>query len=303
MRVPAYAKINFTLEVLGRREDGYHEVRSILQTIDLADFLDVDHSPTLRVECDIPHLSGRSNLVWQAARNLAESRGIQPKARIVIRKGIPVSMGLGGGSSDAAAALLALNRLWELSLTLEELTQLAAALGSDVPFFLRGGTALAEGRGEQVSFLPTLSGLPLLLACPTETLEEKTRRLYSRITPAHYSDGGVTRRMLETLMAGQFVVDSIQNVFEDIALREFSGLRGLYRLLEETSGSRPHLSGAGPATFCVLRGEEEGQRILKALQRDGIRAYLVHAINPQPVEMLPSDHIAPETGRPNELES
>jgi 4-diphosphocytidyl-2-C-methyl-D-erythritol kinase len=280
LRVVAYAKINLTLELLGRREDGYHEVRTILQTIDLADVLDVDHAPTLKVECDLPHLNGSGNLVWRAARELAASRGISPRARIYIRKGIPESMGLGGGSSDAAVALLALNRLWDLGLSWDELTPLAAGLGSDVPFFLRGGTALAEGRGEQTSFLPPLRRLPVLLFCPPIALRDKTRRLYSRISPAHYSDGGVTRRMLEILMGGQFVVDSVHNVFEAVAFQEFPGLDRAYRRLAEVSGSRPHLSGAGPALFCVPRGEDEGQRMANTLQAEGHRAYLVHAIMP-----------------------
>lgn len=283
MRVPAYAKINLTLEVLGRRDDGYHEVRTILQTVALADQLYVESSPRLRVECDLPELSGSSNLVWQAAQELASSQGIQPRARIFIRKRIPVSMGLGGGSSDAAAALLALNQLWDLGLSLDELSPIAARLGSDVPFFLRGGTALAQGRGEQVSFLPSLLKLPILLICPSESLGDKTRTLYSQITPAHYSDGGITQRMLETLMAGQFVVDSVYNVFEQVAFQVFPDLGLIYRRVIQATGSRPHLSGSGPGMFCVPGGEKELEQVNKALRVYDARAYLVHAIMPAPL--------------------
>lgn len=281
MWVPAYAKINLTLEVLGRRDDGYHEVRSILQTVDLADQLDVEGAPSLRVECDLPGLDGRANLVWRAARDLAESRGIEPRARIFIRKRIPVSMGLGGGSSDAAAALLALNHFWDLGLSVDELFPIAARLGSDVPFLLQGGTALSEGRGEQVSFLPPLLKLPILLVCPAKSLGDKTKTLYSRITPAHYSDGGITRRMLQTLMAGQFVVDCVYNVFEQVAFQTFPDLGVIYNRVRETTGIRPHLSGSGPGMFCVPGGEEELERLNKALQPYGARAYLIHAIMPQ----------------------
>ena len=141
MEVLAYAKVNLTVEILGRRKDGYHEVRTILQTVDLADRLDISKSSRLRVECDEPHLSGKDNLVWRAAEKLAERAGVSPQVRIRIQKRIPVGMGLGGGSSDAAAALLALNRFWELDLGPDELGRTAAELGSDVPFFLTGGTA------------------------------------------------------------------------------------------------------------------------------------------------------------------
>jgi 4-diphosphocytidyl-2-C-methyl-D-erythritol kinase len=281
LRVPAYAKINLTLEVLGRREDGYHEVRTILETVDLADQLDVEDAPGLRVECDLPGLNGSANLVWRSAQELANSRGIEPRAHILIRKRIPMSMGLGGGSSDAASALVALNQLWGLHLSVDELSQIAARLGSDVPFFLQGGTALAEGRGDQVSFLPPLLKLPMLLICPAESLGDKTRTLYSRITPAHYSDGGVTRRMLETLMAGQFVVDCVYNVFEQVAFQTFPELGVIYNRVREATGIRPHLSGSGPGMFCVPGGEEERERLNKALQPYGTKAYLINAIMPE----------------------
>lgn len=282
MQVAAYAKINLTLEVLGRRSDGYHEVKTILQTIDLADRLDFQPGPRLRVECDVPDLNGDANLVWQAATTLAKCGGVQPRVRIFIRKRIPVGMGLGGGSSDAAATLVALNQLWNLSLSEQDLTDVAAALGSDVPFFLHGGTALAEGRGDLVSPLPPLSRLSLMLICPYETIEDKTRRLYSQITPGHYSDGGITRRMVETMMGGQFVVDTLHNVFENVAFQVFPGLVELYRRVAEVAGIRPHLSGAGPALFCMPAGEEEYHRVTKALQPYDAEAYLVHAIMPRP---------------------
>jgi 4-diphosphocytidyl-2-C-methyl-D-erythritol kinase len=276
LEFPAFAKINLTLEVLGRRDDGYHEVRTILQTVDLADWLDIRPAPSLLVGCEDPTLNGDVNLVWRAAVALAQSYGVEPKARIFIQKRIPAGMGLGGGSSDAAAVLLALNRLWGLSLSKEELAQVAADIGSDVPFFLWGGTALAEGRGERTTPLPPLPSMSVLLICPKETMPGKTARLYSRLTPAHYSDGEITCRAVKTLMVGQFVVDSVYNVFEEVAFQEFPGLGQLYRQVEGLGAARPHLSGAGPALFCLLSSEEEHQRITKALQSYDVKAYLVH---------------------------
>jgi 4-diphosphocytidyl-2-C-methyl-D-erythritol kinase len=284
LEVPAFAKINLTLEVLGRRDDGYHEVKTILQTVDLADALDIQPAPALLVECDDPDLNGEANLVWQVAVALAKSRGIEPKARIFIKKRIPTGMGLGGGSSDAAAALAALNQLWGLFLPMQELAQIAAGAGSDVPFFLWGGAALAEGRGERIRPLTPLLPVPVLLICPNDTMPGKTARLYSRLTPAHYSDGGITRRVLKNWVAGQPVVDSISNVFEEVAFQAFPGLEQLYRRVEELSAARPHLSGAGPALFCLPSSEEEYQRIAKALQSYNVKAYLVHTTggNPHP---------------------
>jgi len=190
LEVSAQAKINLTLEVLGRRDDGYHQVRTILQTVDLADRLVIDPSSGLQVECDQPEINGESNLVWTAATALADHCGISPRARIVIKKGIPVSMGLGGGSSDAAAALIALNEMWELGLSHGDLAGIAAGIGSDVAFFLTGGTALAEGRGELITQLPALPSIALTLICPGATLSRKTAVMYSWLNLAHYSDGG-----------------------------------------------------------------------------------------------------------------
>ena len=282
IRAWAYAKINLTLEVLGRRADGYHEVMTILQTIDLADRLDVLSAESLSVECDEPSLSGEANLVWQAAVTLAKSRNIAPKARIIIRKRIPVGMGLGGGSSDAAAALVALNQLWELRLPDAELAKLAAELGSDVPFFLFGGTALGRGRGEQISPLPALPALPLTLICPHSTIPNKTAFMYSRLNQSHYSDGGITTRMAQILTGGQFVVDMVYNVFESVAFEAFPHLDVLFTNVDRCSSVRPHLAGAGPTLFCLPSSEEEHGRVKKALHPLGIEAYLVHTTSDSP---------------------
>jgi 4-diphosphocytidyl-2-C-methyl-D-erythritol kinase len=285
LEVRAFAKINLTLEVLGRRPDGYHEVCTILQTIDLADRLEVQPAASLQVECDAPALAGEANLVWRAATALAARQGIRPQARIRIHKAIPVGMGLGGGSSDAAAALVALNHLWGLDLPAAELAQVAAGLGADVPFFLWGGTALAQGRGDQVSPLPSLPSLPLLLVCPKETIPHKTARLYSLLTSAHYSDGAATNRMVQALERGTFDPDLLSNVFELVAFQAFPGLDQLvYELVEKVFLGRtsPCLSGAGPALFCLPATPAEHQRAARVLPPEGARAYLVHTVAASP---------------------
>ena len=278
MQVSAFAKINLSLEILGRREDGYHEIRTVLQTIDLADQLYIEPAPTLRVKCDAPNLDGDANLVWLAAMTLARSQNIQPQASITLRKGIPEGMGLGGGSSDAAATLLALNQLWELNLSREALAELAGELGSDVPFFLWGGTALAVGRGELVTPLPPIAAVPVTLICPHATLLGKTARLYSMITPAQYSDGGITHRMMQSLMEGSFVVDSVHNSFEAVAPLAFPELEPVYRQVAQVAETTPHLAGSGPALFCLPSSKEEYGRLVEALQPYGVEAYLVHTI-------------------------
>ena len=284
MEVEAQAKLNLTFEVLGKRGDGYHEVKTVMQTVGLADRISLEHWPTLRVDCDSRELSGEANLVWKAAQALAKSGGVLPRARIRIQKRIPVAMGLGGGSSDAAAALMALNDLWEIDVPQEELEDIAAGIGSDVSFFLTGGTALAEGRGEIVSPLPPLPPFNLTLVFPDLIVEDKTRRMYSRITPMHYSDGGITRRLLLQLTGGGFAVQSIRdcmfNVFQDIAEWEFPVLAEMRRAVREQGGPELYLCGAGPAMFAVPSSEAEHRAVAEALQPMGAGVYLVTTTGP-----------------------
>ncbi len=279
MEIKAPAKLNWVFEVLGRRDDGYHEIRSILQTIDLADELEIDDAPSLSVECDDPELSGEANLVWLAATKLAESRGITPKARIRIRKRIPVAVGLGGGSSDAAATLLVLNRLWGLEACVEDLAEVASQVGSDVAFFLWGGTALVEGRGDVVSPLPPVSPLHLTLVFPDLIIPDKTKMMYSRLTPANYSDGGVTRRMLQIVSGGQFVRESLRgcvyNAFQELAEWEFPVLAEMRREVTAQGGPDLHLCGAGPALFGIPGSDIDHQTVVNVLQPRGAGVYLV----------------------------
>ena len=280
MEATAPAKVNLSLEVLGRRPDGYHEIRTVLQTIDLQDRLELEIAPSLVVECDDPSLTGEANLVWKAAAALAEYAGIRPGARVFIRKAIPVGMGLGGGSSDAAAALLALNRLWRLGLGVDELAGIAAGVGSDVTFFLRGGAALASGRGEIVRPLPSLPPLPMTLACPAWPIPDKTRRVYSHVTHGHYSDGGRAGEFAEILKAGRFVPDMMGNGLEGACFRVFPGMEELRRRMSGLAAARPVVSGAGPSLFCLPSTEDEHQRIANALKPQGIRVYRVRALGP-----------------------
>ena len=286
MDIKAFAKLNLTFEVLGRRHDGYHEIESIMQTIDLADQLNVEAADSLSVECDDPELAGDANLVWKAAAELAKTRKIQPRAKIRLNKRIPVAMGLGGGSSDAAATLLALNRLWDLGMKTEELASVAAEVGSDVPFFLWGGTALAEGRGERVSPLPSVPPMYLTLIFPDIMVPDKTKTMYSRLSPANYSDGGVTGRMLQILAGGQAVRESVRgcvyNVFEDLASWEFPLLADMRRDVAAQGGPDLHLCGAGPALFTIPGSEMEHQVVVETLQPRGAGVYLVSTVSTAP---------------------
>ena len=283
LRLSAYAKINLSLEVIGRRDDGYHEIATILQTVDLADTVTLRMGDGLTVECDDAALSGEGNIVWQAAVALANHTGISPNAHIAIEKRIPVAAGLGGGSADAAAALRGLNRLWGLDLPAGELESVAAALGSDVPFLLSGGTALATGRGERVQPLSAADGLEVLLVAPAQTIEAKTPTLYRALDPSDFSDGAETHRLASGVGGGYLTSGDCRNAFTRAALEIFPGLADVWEKTAAVTTHRPQLSGAGPSIFCIPSDEGERNSADDALRNTGARAYLVRTINPASV--------------------
>jgi len=278
LRLIAPAKINWTLEVLGRRPDGYHEVRTILQTVDLWDEVELEPSERLHVSMYGKDDAERaimveSNLAFRAATALREASGSKEGATVVLRKRIPVAAGLGGGSSDGAAVLRGLNRLWGLSLSAEELAEVAAGLGSDVPFFLRGGTALAEGRGERLTPLGDAQPCPLVLAWPQAVLGDKTARMYGTLRTQHYSDGSASGRLVERLRGGQRIRDEdIYNVFEGVLGEVMPEAARLFERVAACGLGCPHLAGSGPALFLLPEEGRPIEPVLRDLRSLGLEA-------------------------------
>jgi 4-diphosphocytidyl-2-C-methyl-D-erythritol kinase len=281
IKLQAFAKINLTLEVLAKRPDGYHEVASILQTISLADTLTFEPNERLDFYCDVPTLQSSDNLVLKAARLLQETCGCRKGAVIHLTKRIPIAAGLGSGATDAAATLVGLNRLWELHLSAEKLVGLASKLGSDVTFSLFGGTALAKGRGEEITPLPPPPELWLVLLKPAiEPVPGKTAQLYSRLNPSHYTSGQHTQKLFTHLNHGGNVDDSfLFNVFEQVAFDFFPTLPALRSSLLKAGARSVHLAGSGPALFALTPDKYRGDNILSRLKKEGLEAYLVHTVD------------------------
>ncbi|MFH0914750.1 MAG: 4-diphosphocytidyl-2C-methyl-D-erythritol kinase, partial [Chloroflexota bacterium] len=191
-------------------------------------------------------------------------------------KRIPLVSGLGGDSSDAAATLRGLNQLWGLGLSQEDLSGLARRLGSDVPFFLYGGTALAEGRGERLTPLPSPQPVwVVLLVPPVPRPPGKTQQLYSRLTPAHFSGGEVTRRLVARLKRSPVIETSLLfNVFDAVADGFFAGLSQYRQRFLAAGAGTVHLAGSGPTLFTLTGEEAEAKSVFQRLQEQNLESYL-----------------------------
>jgi 4-diphosphocytidyl-2-C-methyl-D-erythritol kinase len=274
MTVYAPAKINLVLEVLGKHND-YHRISSIVQSIDLCDVLNFQPDEEICFECAEPSLK-RDNLVTRAAALLKESTKCSVGARIELHKHIPWGMGLGGGSSDAAAALLALNELWGLELPLSELVRLASKLGSDVPFFIHKGTALVEGKGEKVTPLPSLPATCfVLLVPPLPKISGKTKQMYDRLNASYYTEGQFVQQALSSLRQGKAIDPGLMfNVFEKVAFDFFPGLDRYRKTLEEAGAPGVYLAGSGPCLFTFFSGEDKANKVVSRLRKHGLECYL-----------------------------
>ncbi|MBI4492600.1 MAG: 4-(cytidine 5'-diphospho)-2-C-methyl-D-erythritol kinase [Chloroflexi bacterium] len=291
IEVRAYAKLNLTLEVLGRRADGYHELRSVAQTLRLHDTLWLDRAPDWQVEVRQASAPIEDNLIQRAGRALERALGRPLPTRVRCEKRIPVAAGLGGGSADAAATLVGLRRLWGLRLDPDRLRQLAGELGSDVPLLLQGGTALLSGRGEQVSALPPLPRRWAVVAVPPARASDhppaKTATMYSLLGSQHYTEGEHTARLAEALRAGLGEAEPERwNVFEAVADQVFPGLSTLRAALSQASGSAFRLSGAGPALYALLPDAAAARRCLQRLASQPVALLLTTTASARPRAFL-----------------
>lgn len=311
--VPAYAKVNLTLAVLGRRADGYHRLASVMQTVSLHDTLrlaplalsddpatlaeangaSMDNTPDLppiAFACDLPELGAAAdNLAVRAARAmqgaaLALGGAAAHRARrgllLELRKETPTQAGLGGGSSDAACVLAALDALWGLGLGAARLEALAATLGSDTPFFVGGGTALIEGRGEVVTPLPDAEPLWLILLKPRVGVS--TAAIFRALTPADYGDAADTEAVVSAIRAGQALpFDRLTNTLEPVTLRAYPAVAAARDLLLAAGAPVVRMSGSGPTLYAPFRTLDEASVVHRRLRAevdgdDAFDAWLCH---------------------------
>jgi 4-diphosphocytidyl-2-C-methyl-D-erythritol kinase len=264
MVVRSFAKVNLGLEVVRRRPDHYHDIRTLFQSIDLADGIELEPVPDgrIRLEGDDPSIPwDETNLVFRAARLLQEMSGTAAGAFIRVTKSIPAGTGLGGGSSNAALALYGLNRLWSAGLEPGKLAELALRLGSDVPYFLYGGLCLGESRGEALTRLADFPPLPCLLAFPPFPI--LTADVYAGLGPFLTSEAKDSKivRFLDTRDFGL-----LENDLENVIFRRYPELEEFKRFFRDQGAMLSLVTGSGSAVFGLFPGRGMAQEALDKLR-------------------------------------
>jgi len=262
IRLRANAKINLFLEVLDRRSDGYHNIETVFQSIDLHDVIILRDSASgaIEIECDHPQVPlDSSNLVYKAAKLLLSESGKRCGAQIEIIKNIPIGAGLAGGSTDAAATLVGLSELWELGYDIEELCRLGEKIGADVPFCIMGGTAMGRGRGDELIRLEPFPKTPVVIANPG--FQVSTAHAYEslRLTGERKSANIFVGSMKQNGVSD--IEDKLYNIFETVILEEHPQVRAIKEEFIRSGALAAMMTGSGPTVFALARDTSGAQHL------------------------------------------
>ncbi|MFC4075548.1 4-(cytidine 5'-diphospho)-2-C-methyl-D-erythritol kinase [Salinithrix halophila] len=278
--VKAPAKINLTLDVLHKRPDGYHDLEMVMTTVDLADRIDLtETSGGIRLESTSGFVPfDDRNLAYRAAALIKERFGIQKGVHILIHKHVPVAAGLAGGSSDAAATLRGLNTMWDLGLSPEELGDLGLALGSDVPFCVRGGTAIARGRGEKLTPLSPPPPCWVVLAKPPHGVS--TAEVFQALDMRKIAERPNLEGMLKAIDQGDFpsVCSHLSNVLEGVTMPAYPKVRFLKERMVSFGADGVLMSGSGPTVFGLVKKESVVRRVVNGLRGFCRQVYAVRML-------------------------
>ena len=274
LRMRSFSKVNLALTVLGKRTDGFHEIRTVFQSIDLHDDLEFRPSASIELTCEnLPGIPLESNLVWKAATSLAAAVSERRGVSIFLRKKIPPGSGLGGGSSNAAATLIGLCRFWQIDVPKSELIPLAEGLGSDVPFFLSGGTALGVGRGEEIYLLSDVPSAHLVVIFPG--VHVSTAEAYRSLSLGLTSPKGAHRiqAFCGQLQCGKSCLTEIFNDFEASILPAYPPIVEAKNFLSERGAIAALLSGSGSSVFGFFPDEESAFAVAREAARETWRVF------------------------------
>lgn len=281
LRSSAYGKLNLMLDITGRREDGYHTLETVMQTVSLRDTVEIRFKKGggIVLRCDLPYVPSDSrNIAWKAADAFLKAANLTRSMEIDIRKTIPVGGGMGGGSTDAAAVLRMLNRMFGFPLTLEQLDAVALTLGADVPFCLRRGTYLAEGVGEVLTEAPAMTDCQIVLCKPRVSVSSKSAfGLYDEYEPKTHPDA---RAMLDALAFGDLdrIAASLGNSFEPPIAAANPEIAAVRSRLLELGALNAAMTGSGSVVFGLYGDASAAHRAKDVLRQVGWRAYCVHPV-------------------------
>ena len=268
MRLQAFAKINLGMDVLGKREDGYHEVRMIMQTIRMYDQLDMRKSvePGIHLTTNKKYIPvDENNLVWRAAKLMMDTCGIIEGVSIHLHKVIPVAAGMAGGSSDAAATLVGMNRLFHCGLSKEKLMELGVQIGADVPYCVLRGTALAEGIGEKLTVLPPMPDCWILIGKPG--ISVSTKYVYTTLDlntdTVHPDIDGMKKALEDGNLYG--ITERMGNVLQDVTIPAYPEVERIKEQMKTLGAVNAMMSGSGPTVFGIFDNEEKAQEACQKL--------------------------------------
>ena len=272
MLLQAFAKINLGLDVLGKREDGYHEVRMIMQTIRMYDQLDMRKSvePGIHLTTNKKYIPvDENNLVWRAAKLMMDTCGIIEGVSIHLHKVIPVAAGMAGGSSDAAATLVGMNRLFHCGLSKEKLMELGVQIGADVPYCVLRGTALAEGIGEKLTVLPPMPDCWILIGKPG--ISVSTKYVYTTLDlntdTVHPDIDGMKKALEDGNLYG--ITERMGNVLQDVTIPAYPEVERIKEQMKTLGAMNAMMSGSGPTVFGIFDNEEKAQEACQKLWESG----------------------------------
>ena len=284
MRLQAFAKINLGLDVLGKREDGYHEVRMIMQTIRMYDQLDMRKSvePGIHLTTNKKYIPvDENNLVWRAAKLMMDTCGIIEGVSIHLHKVIPVAAGMAGGSSDAAATLVGMNRLFHCGLSKEKLMELGVQIGADVPYCVLRGTALAEGIGEKLTVRPPMPDCWILIGKPG--ISVSTKYVYTTLDlntdTVHPDIDGMKKALEDGNLYG--ITERMGNVLQDVTIPAYPEVERIKEQMKTLGAVNAMMSGSGPTVFGLFEDGETAKRALREMKRSGLakQVYLTTIYN------------------------
>lgn len=273
LELNAYAKVNLGLDVLRRREDGYHELRMIMQTVDLYDTLTLEKTeePGIFMTCNVEGLPcDERNLVYKSAKLMLDTYGLPGGIRMHLEKRIPMAAGMAGGSTDAAAVFNGINELYDLKQDKERLCELGVKIGADVPYCIVGGTALSEGIGEVLTQLPNVPDCVVLIAKPD--FDVSTKYVYENLHANSLTYHPDIDAQAEAIRAGDLagVVKAMDNVLETVTEKKYTEITTIKKLMEEHGAMRAMMSGSGPTVFGLYEDTGKAEEAAEAIREAGL---------------------------------